>query len=192
MHITYKIKDGVTVMDLSGFVMDLESLINRYTILVVIKVLSFFLFLFFIWLLPYIGKPIKNKYKKRKTKRKIKIEKQTKIKTIFGQIVISVLFLAAGIFIIGDDVSTLNSLKKDLNQNSVVIYEGNAHLWDDYLRTGVFFDFFVDSRNVTLGDSNDTYKIDMSKTDEGWVEDSGDFYGKITYGENSKFILRIE
>lgn len=134
----------------------------------------------------------KNKYKKRKTKRKIKIEKQTKIKTTFGQIVISVLFLVAGIFIIGDDVSTLNNLKKDLNQNSLVIYEGNAHLWDEYRRTGAFFDFFVDSRNVSLGDSNDTYKIDMSKTDEAWFEDSGNFYGKITYGENSKFILRIE
>ena len=179
-------------MDLIGYVMDLESLINRYTLLVFIKALSFFLFLLFIWLLLYIGKPLKNKHKKRKTKRKIKLEKEEKTKTIISQVAISLLILVAGIFIIGDDANTLNNLKKDLEQNSVDVYTGDAHLWDDYRRTGVFFDFFVDSRNVSFENSDDTYKIDMSKTYEGWVEDSGDFQGKITYGENSKFILKIE
>ena len=179
-------------MDLTGYVMDLESLINRYTVLVFIKVLSVILALILVWIVPYIGKPIINKHKKRKTKRIMKIEKETKIKTIIGQVVISFLFFAIEIFLIGYDVDTLVNLKKDLNQNSVVIYNGDAHLWYDYRRTGVFFDFFVDSRNVSLGNSDDTYIIDMTKTDEGWVKDSGDFRGKITYGENSKYILKIE
>ena len=65
-------------MDLNGHVMDLESLINRYTILVFIKVLCVILALILVWIVPYIGKPIINKHKKRKTKRKIKIEKEAK------------------------------------------------------------------------------------------------------------------
>lgn len=179
-------------MNLSGYVIDLEFLIDRYTILIFIKALSFFSFLLFIWILPYIGKPLKNKRKKHKTKRKMKIEKANKTKTIIGQSIISILFITAGIFIIGNDIDTLNNLKKDLYQNSVVIYNGDAHLRDDYRRTGAFFDFFVDSRNVSFEDTDDTYIIDMSKIDEGWIQDSGDFRGKITYGKNSKYILKIE
>ncbi len=176
-------------MDLSGYIMDLESLINRYTILIIIKVLSVFLMLILVWLVPHIGNPLK---KKHKTKRKIKIEKANKTKTVIGQIIISGLFIIVEIFIVGNYVDTLNNLKKDLNQNAFVVYNGDAYLCDDYRRTSLLFNLFVDSRNVNLGNSDDIYIIDMSMTDEGWFRDSGDFQGKITYGENSKFILKIE
>lgn len=179
-------------MNLTAYVMELESLINRYTILVFIEVFSVILALILVWTLPFIGKLTKTKHKKQKTKRKIKLEKESRKKTIIAQVVISILFITAETFIIGIDVDTLNNLKKDSNQNSIAIYNGDAHLWDDYRRTGALFDFIVDSRNVSLGNSDATYKIDMSKVDEGWFEDSGEFNGKITYGENSKYILKIE
>ena len=67
-------------MDLTGYIMDLESLISRYTILIFVKVALIVLVIFLIWLVPYLEKRTKKKPDKHKTKRKIRLEKVAKRK----------------------------------------------------------------------------------------------------------------
>lgn len=181
-------------MDLTGYIMDLESLISRYTILIFVKVALIVLVIFLIWLVPYLEKRTKKKSDKHKTKRKIRLEKVAKRNLLIFQIAFSVLFVIIGVLYTNWDIKTLKNLKVDANQNLAVVYEGDATLVGaPYLRSAdVFLDLIVDSRSVFFGDSNEIYHIDMSKIEEGWFEDEGEFHGKITYGENSKFILKIE
>ena len=181
-------------MDLTGYIMDLESLISRYTILIFVKVALIVLVIFLIWLVPYLEKRTKKKPDKHKTKRKIRLEKVAKRNLLIFQIAFSVLFVIIGVLYTNWDIKTLKNLKVDANQNLAVVYEADATLVGaPYLRSAdVFFDLIVDSRSVFFGDSNEIYHIDMSKIEEGWFEDEGEFHGKITYGENSKFILKIE
>ena len=184
-------------MNLTGYTMELESLITRHTVLVVIDIVLLVVGVILICLAPYIELGFKRKHKKYQTKRKAEREKSKKRKIIAGQIVAFALVFVAAVFFFTDDSSglgTLKNLKKDLSQNSVEVYEGEAHLSSEGLlwRYGVFSDFIVDSRWVTFKNSDEMCRIDMSKVDEGWLEDSGDFYGKITYGKNSGFILKVE
>ncbi len=181
-------------MDLIGYTMDLESLISRYTFLIFTEIVPIILVLFLTWFFPYLKKRTKKTHNKHKTKRKVKLEKEAKRNTLISQIFVSVLLIVVGTLFIKSDVTTLNNLKKDLYQNSVIVYEGDAYLWDSYafLHADVFFDLIVDSRFVDFANSEDTYQIDVSKIWKGRSEYSGEFYGKITYGENSKFILKIE
>lgn len=183
-------------MDLTGYIMDLESLISRYTILIFVKVALIVLVIFLIWLVPYLEKRTKKKPDKHKTKRKIRLEKVAKRNLLIFQIVFSTFLVVVGGLLIKGDVKTLNALKTDARQNSFSVYEGDAHMPNTYPHISgldAFFDsIIVDSRSVFFEDSNEIYYIDMLKVDEGWLEDWGEFYGKITYGENSKFILKIE
>ena len=181
-------------MNLTGYAMELESLINRCTILFFVKLVPIILLLLLTWGLPYLDKKSKRKSNKRKTKRKIKSEKEEKRKNLIGQIAVSVLFVALGVVFIKGDVTTLNNLKKDLEQKSFSVYEGEAYLSDGapYLHSGAIFDLIVDTRFVEFENRDETYRIDMSETWEGITDESGSFSGKITYAENSKYILRIE
>lgn len=192
----YNQNQGGEIMLSTGYTMELESLINRYTALVVIDVVSLILIFALICLASYLEAGFKKKHNKHKTKRKATLEKEKKRKIIAGQLVAFGLLIVVGVyFFTGDsDLATLRNLKKDFSQNSVAVYEGEANLSSEGLlwRYGVFFDFIVDSRLVSFDKIDGVYWIDMSKTDEGLLEDSGDFYGKITYGENSKYILKVE
>lgn len=181
-------------MDLTGYVMELETLINRYLVLVFVRTIPIIFLLLLTWGLPYLDKKSKRKSNKRKTKRKTKLEKEEKYKTLIGQIAVSVLFVALGVVFIKGDVVTLNNLKKDLEQKSFSVYEGEAYLLDNthYLHSGAFFDLIVDERFVEFENSDEVYSLDMSKIWEGFNDQSGEFHGKITYGENSKYILKIE
>ena len=181
-------------MDLTGYVMGLESLINRYLILIIIKSVPIMFLLLLTWGLPYLDKKSKSKHKKRKTKRKIESEKKSKIKNIIGQIIVSVLFVAVGVAFVLEDVDTRNNLKKDLARNSFEIYEGEAYLTEStpYLHGGAVFDLIIDERFVELENSDELYRIDMSQTWEGITDESDEFNGKIIYGKNSKYILKIE
>lgn len=181
-------------MDLTGYITDLESLISRYTILILVKAAAMILVIFLIWLVPYLEKRTKKKPDKHKTKRKIRLEKVAKRNLLIFQVVFSVLFVIIGALYTNWDIKTLKDLKADAIQDSVAVYEGDATLvGSSYIgNANVFLDLIVDSRSVFFGDSNEIYHIDMSEVDEGWFEDWGDFHGKITYGENSKFILKIE
>lgn len=89
-----------------------------------------------------------------------------------------------------DDVKTQNTLKADASQNAISVYDGDAEL--RYPSFSSFYDFIVDNRIVQFENSDENYWIDMSRVNEGWNPDSGEFYEKITYGENSKYILKIE
>ncbi len=181
-------------MDLTGYAMELESLINRYTILLFVKLVPIILLLLLTWGLPYLDEKSKRKNNKQKNKKKIKSEKEEKRKNLIGQIVVSVLFVALGVVFVQSDVVTLNNLKKDMSQNSFAVYEGEAYLSDStpYLHSGAGFDLIVDTRFVEFENSGEMYRIDMSETWEGITDESGRFSGKITYAENSKYILNIE
>lgn len=183
-------------MNLTGYIMGLESLINRYTVLIFVQIVLMVLGIFLIWFLPYFEKRTKKKPDKHKTKRKIELEKVAKRNLLIVQIVISAFLVIVGGLFVKGDVKTLNDLKADVSQNAVAIYEGDAYLPNTYPHISgldaLFDSIIVDSRSVTFEGSNEIYYIDMSKVDEGWLEDWGDFHGKITYGENSKFILKIE
>lgn len=183
---------GVT-MSLTGYNMALESLINRYSVLIFVRIIPIIFLLLLTWGLPYLEKT-KRKSNKHKTKRKIKLEKEDKYKTLIAQLVVSVLFIALGVVFVRGDVVTLNNLKKDLAQNSFAVYEGEAYLLDNtpYLHSGAVFDLIVDERFVEFENSDEVYSLDMSKIWEGFNDQSGEFHGKITYGENSKYILKIE
>ena len=182
-------------MNLIGYATDLESLINRYTLLIFAEIVPIILVILLTWFLPFLERRTKNKNNNRKSKRKVKLEKAAKRNTLISQIVVSVLLILVGVLFVKSDVATLNNLKDDLNQNSIMVYEGDAYLSDTIpflRRTGVFFDLIVDSRFVDFENSAETYRIDMSRKWEGFTEISGEFHGKITYGENSKYILKIE
>ncbi len=181
-------------MDLTGYTMDLGDLINRYTILIFVKTVLIVLTIFLLWFLPYVGEKMKKRRDKHKTKRKVRLEKEAKRNNRICQIVGSVLLVVVGILFIKGDVKTLTALNADESQNSLAIYEGDARLLRSYYyrNANVFYDLIVDSRSVVFEGSNEIYHVDMSKTNESWIADSGEFYGKITYGENSKFILKIE
>lgn len=183
-------------MDLTGYIMDLETLISKYTVLISVEIVLVVLAILLTWLVPYLEKRTKKKPDRRKTKRKIRLEKVAKRNLIIFQIVFSAfLFIVGGLFIKGD-VKTRNALKTDESYNAIAIFEGEAYLNNDYPNISsleALFDLiFIDSRLVTFESSDEFYCIDMSDVDEGWLEDRGEFHGKITYGENSKFILKIE
>ena len=69
-------------MDLTGYVMELETLINRYLVLVFVRTIPIIFLLLLTWSLPYLDKKSKRKSNKRKTKRKTKLEKEEKYKTL--------------------------------------------------------------------------------------------------------------
>lgn len=177
-------------MDLIGYLTEFHSLINRYTALIIVKLLSAFLLLAALWILPHIGMKFTMKPDKHKSERKIKKEKELKKATLLLQIFITVFFVFIVTFFAYDDVRTLNALKEDADHNTVSVYEGNAELM--YSSFGSLFDFFVDARIIKFENSDEYYWIDMSRVNEGWNPDSGEFHGKITYGDNSKFILKVE
>ncbi|MBQ8209188.1 MAG: hypothetical protein IJZ35_01205 [Clostridia bacterium] len=181
-------------MDFIGYTMDLESLINRYTLLIFAKTVPIILVLLLAWIIPYIDKKMNKKRKIRKTKRKLRLEKESKRNALISQIAVSVLLIVLEVLFVKSDVTTLNNLKKDLNQGSVAVYDGAAYVSAPvhFLHDSVLFDLIVDPRFVTFENSEETYQIDMSNVWEGLCEYSGDFAGKITYGRNSKFILKIE
>lgn len=187
---------GFSGMDLTGYIMDLESLISKYTISISVEIALLVLAIFSIWLVPYLEKRTKKKPDKHKTKRKIRLEKVAKRNLLIFQVVFSVFLVVVGGLFIKGDVKTRNALKADESHNAVAIFEGEAYLHHDYHIIGGFpalFDLIsIDSRLVTFEGSDESYYISMSEIDEGWLEDWGDFHGKITYGENSKFILKIE
>lgn len=176
--------------------MDLESLTNRYMILIIVKTVLIILALLLIWVLPCFKERIKKKHNTHKTKRKVRLEKESKRKALICQIIVSVLLVIAGALVIKGDLNILNALELDTSQNSIAKYEGDAFLLSSSpypYNPDVLFDLLIiDSRLVAFENSDETYQIDMSKVPEGWFEDSGEFHGKITYGKNSKFILKIE
>ena len=180
-------------LDLTGYNMSLDSLINRHIFLLVVDAILIISGILLSWILPYIDSEIKKKKSKPKTKIKAEIIKKKKRNTLIIQVVLTAICLVAGIYVIKDDAERLNDLRIDANSNSISVYEGEADLLSSVdIRRGNFSEWFVDYRSVTFEDSDEIYWIDMSEIDEGWVEDWGKFSGKIVYGENSKVILKIE
>lgn len=180
-------------LDLTGYTMSLDSLINRHVFLLVVDIILMIFGILLSWILPYIDSEIKKRKSKPKTKRKAEIIKKKKRNTLIIQVVLTAICLVAGIYVIKNDVERLNALRIDAKSNSISIYEGEAYLLSSVdIRRGNFSEWFVDYRSVTFEDSDEIYWIDMSKIDEGWVEDWGEFSGKIVYGENSKVILMVE
>lgn len=182
-------------MNLIGYSIELQDLINKHIFLIFAKTEPIVFLLLLIWLVPIIEKRIKHKHNHHKTKRKINLENKAKKNTLIGQIFLSVLLIVVAIFFVKSDVATLDNLKKDLDQGSVVVYEGDAYLSDSALlvrRRSVLIDLIIDSRFVYFDNCDEHYWIDMSRVNEGWLPDSGEFNGRITYGENSRFILKIE
>ena len=180
-------------LNLTGYTMSLDSLINRQVFLLIADVVLMIFGILLSWLLPYIDSGIKNRKSKLKTKRKAERIKKMKRNTLIMQIVLTVLCLVVGVFGVKNDVEHLTALKADANNNSILVFEGKADLQSSVdMRRGNFSELFIDYRLVTFEGSEEVYWIDMSKTEEGWVEDWGEFNGKITYGEHSKVILKIE
>ncbi len=177
-------------MDIVGYSVELQSLINRYSVLIIVKLVSALFLLVALWILPFLEKKLTIKPDKHKSKRKIEKEKELKKAILCLQIFVSIFLNFITAFFMYDDVKTLNNLKKDETTNSVSVYVGDAELM--YSSFGSIYDFIVDHRIVIFGNSDENYWIDMSRVYEGWNPDSGEFYGKITYGENSRFILKIE
>ena len=177
-------------MNIVGYSVELQSLINRYTVLIIVKIVSAVFLLAALWILPYIEMKLTMKPDKHKSKRKIEKEKELKKAILYLQIFVSIFLIFITAFFMYDDVKTLNNLKKDETTNSVSVYVGDAELM--YSSFGSVYDFIVDHRIVIFRNSEENYWIDMSSVNEGWLADSGEFYGKIIYGENSKFILKIE
>jgi len=174
----------------SLYSVELQSLINRYTVLIIVKLVSALLLLAALWILPSLEIKFTMKPDKHKSKRKLEKEKELKKATLYLQIFVTVFLVFITAFFVYDDVKTLNNLKEDEATNSIFVYEGDAELM--YSSFGSIYDFIVDHRIVCFENSDKHYWIDMSRVNEGWDPDSGEFYGKITYGENSKFILKIE
>ena len=177
-------------MDIVGYSVELQSLINRYSVLIIVELVSALLLLVALWILPFLEKKLTMKPDKHTSKRKIEKEKELKKAILCLQIFVSIFLIFITAFFMYDDVKTLNNLKKDETTNSVSVYVGDAELM--YSSFGSIYDFIVDHRIVQFENSDENYWIDMSRVNEGWNTDSGVFYAKITYGENSKYILKIE
>lgn len=181
------------MMNLTGYTMSLDSLINRHIFLIVTEVVLMLLMIVLSWLAPYVDSGIKKKRNKPKTKRKAEIIKKKKRNTLILQVVLTFISIVISVFGLKNEVERLTALRIDANSNSIAVYEGQADLQMNVnIRRTVFSELLVDYRVVTFAGSDEVYWIDMSKTDEGWVEDWGDFSGKITYGEHSKVIFKIE
>ena len=177
-------------MDIVGYSVELQSLINRYSVLIIVELVSALLLLVALWILPFLEKKLTMKPDKHKSERKIEKEKELKKAILCLQIFVSIFLIFITAFFMYDDVKTLNNLKKDETTNSVSVYVGDAELM--YSSFGSIYDFVVDHRIVQFENSDENYWIDMSRVNEGWNTDSGVFCAKITYGENSKYILKIE
>ena len=106
------------------------------------------------------------------------------------QTIFTVITIVVGLFGLNIDVERLSALKTDADNNSISVYEGEAYLQMNNIYT--FSRLFVDYRAVTFEGSDEIFWIDMAKTEEGWIDYSGYFNGKIMYGENSKVILKVE
>lgn len=176
-------------MDLIGYSIGLNSLIIRYTVLIIVQIISIILLSALLWILPYFEIKMIRKQEKRNREKPI-ISKKLQLRVFAVQVVVTIFLVVIGSFFISDEYKTLNTLRVDKNQNSIAIYEGDAELM--YSSSGTITDIIVDPRVIKFENSDDIYWIDMSRVNEGWNPDSGEFYGKITYAENSKFILKIE
>ncbi|MBE6785391.1 MAG: hypothetical protein E7538_04015 [Ruminococcaceae bacterium] len=177
-------------MNIIGYSIELQSLINRYTMLIIVRIVSAVLLLAALWILPYIEIKLTTKPDKHKSKRKLKKEKEYKKALLYLQVFVTIFFIPIVTFFVYDDVKTQNTLKADVSQNAISVYVGDAELI--YPSFSSIYDFIVDHRIVQFENSDEHYWIDMSRVNEGWNPDSGEFYGKITYGANSKYILKIE
>lgn len=177
-------------MNLNGYAMSLDSLINREIFLLAVHAALIILIVFLVWFLPYFDGRIQKKKRKPKTNRKAKIEKKKKRNTLIVQTVFTVIAIVVGIFGMKIDAERLSALKTDADSNSISVYEGEVYLQMNNIYT--FSRLFVDYRAVTFEGSDEIFWIDMAKTEEGWIDYSGYFNGKIMYGENSKVILKVE
>lgn len=177
-------------MDIVGYSVEFQDLINRYTVLIIVKLVSALLLSAVLWILPSLEIKLTMKPNKHKSKRKAEKEKGLKRATLYVQFFFTVFLAFITVFFVYDDVKTLNNLKKDETTNSVSVYVGYAELM--YPSFISVYDFIVDHRIVMFENSDEHFWIDMSRVNEGWNTDSGEFNGKITYGVNSKHILKIE
>ena len=177
-------------MDLIGYSVSLNSLINRYIVLIIVQIIGIVLLSALLWVLPCFEIKMIREREKRDRKKELILSKKIERRAYAIMIIATIFLVAVGSFFISDEFRTLNTLKFDQNQNSIAIYEGDAELM--YSSSGTITDIIVDPRIIKFENSDDIYWIDMSRVNEGWNPDSGEFYGKITYAENSKFILKIE
>ena len=176
-------------MDLIGYSTSLNSLINRYTILIIVQILGIILLSAILWVLPYLEIKMIRKQEKHNQEKPI-LSKKLQRRVLAVQIIMIIILVVIGSFFISDEYRTLNTLKVDLSQNSIAVFDGDAELM--YSSSGTITDIIVDPRIIKFENSDDIYWIDMSRVNEGWNPDSGAFHGKITYAENSKYILKIE
>jgi len=165
----------------------LASFVNRNIIINSIPIVFCIVILFLIWFFPLIKKFYQNK---TKTKKKKQESKKEKIKQLILAILVTVVILPICCFVSEDLVEQHKNMKNDIENQSYVTYTGKYELKYKYefiIRR--ISDIFIDLREVELEGNEELLLLDMSKVNEGLVNDYGIYEGTIVYAEKSGYVL---
>ena len=116
-------------MDIVGYSAELQSLINRYTVLIIAEVISALLLLAALWILPSLEMKFTKKPDKHKSKRKAEKEKELKKAVLYLQIFVSIFLAFITAFFAYDNVKTLYPEKCQHMEEKTVTYEDDITKW---------------------------------------------------------------
>ena len=161
-----------------NYVEQMQSLINKTIIDIVIIYVLIIIIIGVVWVAPFCY------YKKKRDKRKnSKIFK----KSLIAQASITVICLLFSLINISS-FQDINNMKKDIENNSFVMYVGDYDIDNTYHFSFSVSELWFDLRAVTVDGEEDPLWFDMTSNIGIDAHDTG----TIVYGENSRYIVKIE
>ena len=161
-----------------NYVEQMQSLINKTIIDIVIISVLVIIIIGVVWFAPFCY------YKKKRDK-----QKNSKIfkKSLIAQASITVICLLFSLINISS-FQDINNMKKDIENNSFVMYVGDYDIDNTYHFSFSVSELWFDLRAVTADGEEDPLWFDMTSNIGIDAHDTG----TIVYGENSRYIVKIE
>lgn len=163
----------------------MESLLARSVVNLLQIYVPMLLIIAVIWIVPWSAQ--KAKRKKKLKKKDIEAAKKSRL----AQIALTVMILSLSLLTI-PEISNIQAMKKDIDTQSYVVYTGSYEIADDTLQKALVSDLWLDIRTVHAQSTDEWLYLDMVSVWEGWSSDFGTYSGRIVYGENSKYIVKIQ
>ena len=160
----------------------MQSLINKTVIDIVIILVLIIVIMGIIWLLPFLL--YKNHKKRGNSDRKSTAHFK---KSLTAQVILTVICLLFSLTTVSN-FQDISNMKKDIAENSFVTYVGSYEIADTYHFSFSISELWFDLRPVTVEDNSEPLWFDkMSDAD---VNIKGT--GRIVYGKNSRCAVTIQ
>jgi len=162
-----------------NYVEQMQSLINKTIIDIVIIYALMIIIVGIVWIAPFCY------YKKQRNDK----QKNTKIinKSLIAQVGITAVFLLFSLITISS-FQDINNMKKDIEDNSFVTYMGDYYIDNTNYFSFTASELWFDLRTVTIKEETEPLYFDMMSNPDVDLHDTG----TIVYGKNSRYVVKFE